>query len=179
MLVQKGLHEKVVDIVHVCRDFLVAVSSVRADRGQLQTIECALACQRLALVASRLSVGALGLIFPDNDGQECIMAQPVVVIQIFVTKAQGKQTLLQQIDQWMFDLFRISIIGKTGGELLDKPKPTLDLTQQDPAAIGRDSAPVKASDNFSRPDHLKFERLLVTLCFHETASSVKCKCCVQ
>jgi hypothetical protein len=68
------------------------------------------------------------------------------------------------------------MVGETRGEHLDKPKPTLDLTQEYPAAIGRDPTPVKPSDNFSPTDLLKFERLLGTLCFHETASSVKCKC---
>src|ERR1700724_3454116 len=99
-----------------------------------------------------------------------------MVVQIFVPQAQTKQPLFQQINQRMLDKFWISMVGETSRELLDKAKAFLDFPQQNPAAIRCNPSPIKPGYNFPPADLLKSKRPLSTLCLHETASSVKCKC---
>jgi hypothetical protein len=72
----------------------------------------------------------------------------------------------------MLDLLGIPMVREAGCELLDQTKPFFDLSQQDPPTIGTHPTAVKPGHDFTPTDLLKSERLLDTLCFHETASSV-------
>src|SRR6516165_12597534 len=99
-----------------------------------------------------------------------------MVVQIFVSQTQTEQPLLQQIDQRMLDPLRIPIIRKAGRELFDQTKPLLDLPQQNPTTVGAHPPAVKPGHDSPPADVLKSKRPSGTLCFHETASSVKCKC---
>ena len=172
MLNQERVRQKVVGRMNVRADLLVPVACVRSDRRQFQPVESALAGQRFAAIAIQLSVVSLRVCFPDDRRQQCVVAQPVVVVQIFVPEAQTEQPLLQQIDHRMLDLLGIPMIREAGGEHFDQTKPFFDLSQQDPPTIGAHPPAVKPGDDFAPTDLLKSERLSSTLCFHETASSV-------
>ena len=91
-------------------------------------------------------------------------------------QAQTEQPLLQQIDQRVLDQFRIAMVGETAREFLYEAKTLFNFPQQNPAAVRRDPSTVKPGHDFPTATLLKSERSLGTLCLHETASSVKCKC---
>src|SRR5260370_25041147 len=68
------------------------------------------------------------------------------------------------------------MVSETSRECRDEPKPFCNCRQQNPAAIRRRPSPVDRGYDFSSADLLKSKAPLGTLCLHETASSVKCKC---
>src|SRR6185312_14002448 len=68
------------------------------------------------------------------------------------------------------------MIGEAPGEPFHQAEPVFDLPQQDRTSIRCHPSSVESRDDFPAADLLKSERPLGTLCFHETASSVKCKC---
>src|ERR1700694_5127670 len=76
----------------------------------------------------------------------------------------------------MLDELRIAMVSEAGLEFLDEAKPFLNFPQQNSAAIRRDPSSIEPGYNFSSADLLKSKAPLGTLCLHETASSVKCKC---
>jgi hypothetical protein len=62
------------------------------------------------------------------------------------------------------------MVAEAGRKLLHDSEAIIDLLEQDAATVGRDAASVESTDDLTAPLDMKTERLLITLCFHETTS---------
>lgn len=128
VLGQKSIHEELMDRLQMGSNLLVPMLRVRTDRRQFQSVERALARQGFPTVARVLSIVAFRICLPDQRGQQRIVPQPVVIVEVFITQAQSEEPLLQQVDQRMLDALRIAMIGETGGEPFDESESVVDLS---------------------------------------------------
>ena len=76
----------------------------------------------------------------------------------------------------MQTLVRIAMIVEALREPSDQPRPLFDLAQQHSARVGRDRPAIEFSDDFPPTEGLQLEQLILTLCFHRTASVLAVKC---
>ena len=63
---------------------MIAATFTDADRRQLQTVQCALTRQRFTFVLFAVSLVALQIRLVTQQRQQGILAQAVMVIQIFI-----------------------------------------------------------------------------------------------
>lgn len=176
VLRQKGVDEKVLHGGELRGDLLVSAAGIGPDGREFQAIERALAGQRLAGVAWVLAARPGRVRLADEHGQQRIVPQPVVIDQILVAQTQTEDALLQKIHQRVLDGLGVAVVGETSGELRDESKAVVDLPQQQAAAVGTDRSAIKPRDDIASRQAVKLKRLWVTLCDHETASSLIRKC---
>jgi CRP-like cAMP-binding protein len=102
--------------------------------AQFETVEGALAGQRL-------------IPFPlaTEHGEERIMAQLLVIVQILIAKSQPKEALRQHRRQRMFDPVSSPLVGETVGQPTQQLDLAIRLTQQQRAAVAAHLAATKSS----------------------------------
>ena len=128
------------------------------------------------MIAPAAAILARGIALADHDGQERIVPQLVVIIEVFVTQGQSEDPLPQKLLDRVFDPFFVAMIGKTLSQLPDDARVLLDLSQQQTTGIRGDRAAVKPDRDSTAGEGLKIERLSLTLCGHWAASLLLDKC---
>ena len=79
-------------------------------------------------------------------------------------------TLRDQLENRVFNQFRIAMIREAVRELTEDPGAKLDLSQQQAAAVGTDRTAVESGGDFTPSEPLEFKLRCVTLCLHGAAS---------
>ncbi len=167
---EKEIGQERFHLAQVGRDLLVAAVLVGPRRREFESIERALAGQRLAAIPLSGTILSGGVLLTDQHGQERIVPQLVMVVKIFVAKRQAVDSLGNQVFDRVFGQFRDPVIGEATGESIDDSIFRFDFPQQQCPGIGRDGPAVKASQYFPLPEGLKTEPLRVTLCLHRITS---------
>lgn len=85
----------------------------------------------------------------DQNGEQGIVTQLIVIVEIFVSQTQAEDALLEKLFERVLDAIGIAIIGKAACELRDEAELGFDFPQQQSAGIGSDLAAVKASDDIA------------------------------
>lgn len=142
------------------------VSSSRLDQPSVGAP--ALAGQGFALVLGIDAVGPGDVLPSAEERQQRIVAELVVVVQVFVAQGQAHHPLEEEFLHSEFELLFIPMIGEAVGELADDAEPLFDLAEQQSAGVGGDHAAIEIGDDFSASVGLKQERLWVTVCHDET-----------
>src|SRR5262249_51833332 len=114
---------------------LVPAVLVCTDGGEFPTVEGALAGQRLTAIPRSVPGLAGGVAFADDGGQQGIVAEIVVVVEIFVSQGQAIDALSDELLEGVFDELGIAMVGETGGELADDAGEFFDFSQQQGAAV--------------------------------------------
>ncbi len=138
--------------------------------GQFQAIERALAGQGLAAVATSRPGLAGGVGLADDGGQQGVVPQVVVVVEVFIAQGQAVDPLGEQFFDGVLDEVGVAMIGEAAGELAEDAGDLLDLAEQQCPAVGGDVAAVEIGEDFSSAEHGKVEEGGVTLCLHRAAS---------
>ena len=161
---QERLHEERVDVAMPGDDLLVAALGVGPHRRQFQAIERALARQRLAsiLAAATVLAGRIGL--AHQHRQERIVAQGVVVVEVFVAQGQGEDPLGDQFVDGVLDQLGIAVVGEAGGESPENAGLGLHLPQQQAAGVRSDGPAVESGGDRPAAQGLEIELACVTLC---------------
>jgi len=155
-------------------DLLVPALGVGPDRREFEPIERALAGEGFALTLA-IAIEPERIFLADEVGHERIEAKLVVIVEIFVSQAKAKDSLLEQFDERVFDTFGIAVIGEAARELLDDSESLFDFAEKKPAAIGRDFPTIERRGNLARMEGVEFEMALCKLCHDETAPSLSAK----
>ncbi len=157
-------------------DLLIATPGIGSDRSQFESIQCALARQRLPLIPAG-AILTSGIRLPHQHGQQRIVTQIVVIVEVFISQTQSVHALSNQFFDRVLDQFRITMIDEAPHKPGDDPRSRLDLPEQQASGIGSDRPSVKSSDHLPPPQHSKHERLdwqltriNQTLCRQGTAS---------
>src|SRR5262245_16591124 len=169
VLLEEGLDEKGLQGIEMGDDLLVAAAGVGPHRSEFEAVERALAGQGPAAVAAPQTLVALGIFLADQDGQEGIVAQGVVVVEVFVAQAQAEDTLPQEFRERVFDPLGVAVIAEAARELLDEAELVLDFAQQQAARIGRDQSAVETRDDGAGAQVLEMQFGWITLCHSKTA----------
>ena len=141
---QKHLDEEVLDVAMPGDDFLVAALLVGPHGRQFQTVQRALARQRLAAIFASASIlaGRIGL--AHQHGQKRIVAKGVMVVEVFVAQGQGEYPLGHQFGHGVFDPLGIAVIGEAGGESPQNAGLGFHLPQQESAGVRSDGPAVES-----------------------------------
>ena len=138
--------QQLVNVLERATDLVVAVDAVG---GTLQTVQGRLAGQQR---------------------QYGVVAQLIVIVDIFVPQRDRIDALLDQLGDAVLDAFGIAMIVEAGGQSVEQPEPPIDLAEQRGSPVGADLASVEARC-YLPPEMLAKAVLLlltatVTMCGH-------------
>jgi hypothetical protein len=95
-----------------------------------------------------------------------ILAQLVVIVEVFVAQHQTEDPLPNQCLDPVLDVAAIALICEATGEPADQSKAAINLSQQQCARVRGDVAAVETSHHRARLNRFKFEQRRATLCPH-------------
>ena len=141
---------------------------------QLQPVERALARQGAAPILSATSILTGGIGYLTEHGKQRVLAQGVVIVEVFKAQRQPHHPLLDQRLHGVFDLISVPVIDKTAGLAFQNMCALLDLAQRQPATVGTDRAAIKFAHDNAASQSVKFQLTCSTLCLHKAAGSFGC-----
>ena len=175
VLLHERLDEEGLHGVQMSHDLFVAAGGVGPDGGEFEAVERALASQSLATIACPSTLASRRVFLADQDGEQRIVAETVVVVEVFVAQAEGEDALFEQLRERVLNQVGMPMIGETGSELVDEVELGFDLSQQEAAGIGGDGTSVEASDNLATAEVLEEQFRVVTVCHGVVVSVVGSK----
>ena len=122
------VHEELLQVRSLCNDLLVPRPLAQESPCGLQAVQRALARQRLATVASSPTAGPLQITLAAEQRQQRVGSKLVVVVEVFVAKAQAIDSLSQQRLQVMLDEPLVSQIEEALREPLNELLTALNFT---------------------------------------------------
>ena len=160
---QESIDQEAIDRLGVVDDPLVPILSVPF-RRQLQPVERALACQRLARI-SLLHQGC----------DQRIMTELVMVVEVLVAQRQCHHPLADQALHRVFHQLGVPIVAKAGCELTQQTRPPFDLSQQEPTAVRTELSAVKSGHDLTLSHPLETQLFNATLCLFHAAAPLSIK----
>jgi len=130
----------------------------------LQAIERALASQRLAVGPQHRAQLAR------QHRKRQVLAQLVVIIQVFVAQCETEDALSHQRLNLMLDIAPVAPIDEAVGEATHQPEAPVDLSEQQPAGVRGDGPAVETRHHRTSLDRFKLKQLRRTLCLHRVTS---------
>lgn len=121
------------------------------------------------------AVLALGIAFADEDGQQGVVAQAVLVVEVFVAQAQAEEALHEEFGEGVLDEVGVAVVAEAAGERLDEVELGFDLAEEQSAAVGGDRPAVEAGHPFAGSEVVEKEFGCGTLCPSVMASWVGMK----
>ena len=138
MGVEEQIHEQALDRSPVVPDLVIARR--RSVRSMLQSVQG-------RLTGERRAIRAFGFQLPGQRGQHRIVAQLIVIDEVFIAESDGEHPLADQRRQPVLDQVGAAIIAKTGSEPIDKPDRLVRGTQQQGAGVRRHPSGVERGDD--------------------------------
>src|SRR5262249_49932538 len=132
----------------------------------------ALAGQRLALVLGAGAALPGGIVLADEDGEQGVVAELVMVVEVLVAQAQAEDALLEEVRQGVLDLVGVAVVPEAAGQLVEEVEPGLEFAEEQPAGIGGDGGAVEAGDDVARSEAVEKQIGGVTRCQNARASWV-------
>jgi len=102
--------------------------------------------------------------FSHGRGEEWIVAEDVVVIEVFVAARDAEDALADELFGGVLDEGLLAVIDEALGEALEQPHAKRDLSQQHETAIGGRAAGVEVDTSSS--DALEVKVIIVALGAH-------------
>src|SRR5579859_5631069 len=101
----------------------------------------------MATVARAHAVLPQRVAFADQDGQQRVVAESIMIVEVLVAQAQAIETLLEQVRHRVLDEVGVAVIAETAGELFDEAELGFDFAQEQSTGVGGNVPAVKGSDN--------------------------------
>ena len=130
--------------------------------AQLQPIERRLAGQRRTILAPRRQLAG-------QHRHPRVVAQLVVIDQIFIAQRQRKNPLPDQCPDSVLDQFRRAAVGKTLGKPINQPDHPVRRSQQQGSGIRGHPAAIKSRHHPAALDGCKSKQIRATLCRHRVS----------
>ena len=96
-------------------------------------------------------------------GESAVLAQIIVVVQIFVAQRQTIYPLGHQIPHAVFDALGVAVIGEASDQAIQQADTLIHLAQQQSATVRSDSPTVKAANHLAPTQGLIFQLFWFTL----------------
>ena len=144
---QEEIDQQPTQCLAVSSDPFVTVRAGRFRRAQLQAVERARSGQRVppVLLAHPPFPGQIPL--THQQGESAVLAQIIVVVQVFVAQRQAIHPLGHQIPHTVFDALGVAVIGEASGQAVQQADTLIHLAQQQSATVRSDSPTVKAANH--------------------------------
>jgi hypothetical protein len=161
MRFEEKIHQQRIDPRTIAIDLVILRRM--ASRCMLQAIERALASQCLAVSPQHRAQLAR------QHRKRRILAQLIVIVQVFVAQCQAEDALSHQRLDLMLDIAGVAPIVEAVGETTHQPEAPVDLSQQQRAGVRGDVPAVETGHHRASLDRFKLEQLRCTLCLHRGA----------
>ena len=135
--------------------------------AQLQAIERRTAGQRHARRGRMQPVAAQGIGLVTGDGQERIVPERVVIVEVLVAQRQAAEPLGEQVFERVVAVARVAPVGEGLDQRARHAQTAIHLAHQQRAAIAGEIAAGKIRDHLAGAEVLKEERLVVTVCWRK------------
>jgi len=147
--VDEQLHEQRLQRIRIVVDPVIA-ARLAADRRVFETVQRALARQRrTALPASLERVG--------QQGQQRIVPQIVMVVEVLVAQGNAGDALRQQGPQGVYPEPGVAVILEARSHPVEEPDEAVDLPQQQRSGVRRDRSAVECGGYSAALEPLKYE----------------------
>ena len=107
--------------------------------------------------------GGEGRVAVDRRLSEQIMAQGVVIVEVFVALDEAEDALAQELLLGVGDEARVAVIGQGLAQILDQAKARVDLADERQAAVAGDLAALEGNLDFSAVEAVKTELGWITV----------------
>jgi len=135
MRFEEKIHQQRIDLRIVAIDLVILRRM--PPRRVLQAIERALAGQRFAVGPQhRVQLAR-------QHRKRRVLAQLVVIVQVFIPQCQAEDALSHQGLDLMLDIARVASIDEAVGEATHQPEALIDLSQQQCACVRGDVPTIK------------------------------------
>ena len=159
--------EKVVHGGDVGGDAVVAVMVRSRGAAILEPVQGALAGQRDAAVARPSARRAVQVLAPAGQGQQPVVAQLVVIVDILVAERQSEHPLADQGLEAVLDHGLVAAVIETAGEPLHDAEPLLEVAQENGAAVGAQGSTIEPGLDAAAEMGLKRDLSGDAVCRHE------------
>jgi hypothetical protein len=105
-----------------------------------------------------------GIFFADDHRQASIVAELVMVDEIFIAQAEAINALFDEVFEGMLDAVGVTMVGKTAGKLAEEAELIFDLAKQQSAGVGGDVPAGEGGEDIAASQGLEKQRVVVTLC---------------
>ena len=166
MSVEEQLDEQAFDGVRIVADLVV---SRGLGAAQFQPVQRRFARQRR-------TVGSLRLQLAGQHGQNRIMPQFIMVVQILIAEGNAHDALHHHGLDLVLDQLGCPGVGKAGGKAFRQPDRPVRLAQQQGPGVRGDRAAVETGHHLAAFQRWKFEQHRATLCRHWGAPSIRESC---
>ena len=163
MRFKEQIDQQRIDLCPVAIDLVVLRRM--APRRVLQTIERALASQRLAVGPQHRAQLAR------QHRERRVLAQLIVIVEVLVAERQTEDALSDQRVNLMLNIAGIAPIDEAVGEATYQSEATVDLSQQQRTCIRSDTSAVEPGYHRTPLNRFKFEQLRRTFCLHRGVTS--------
>lgn len=156
------LEDEVLNFPGISLELFVTGGTARGT--EFEPIEGGFSCQGDALIERVFTAGASQIGLSTSCREQRIVAQLIVIIEVFVAQGEAQNTLLEESLQWVLNEFLVARIVETSREFLENPHRASRLAQEKHATVGREETSREIRDDFAALKTLKFEGLLFTDC---------------
>ena len=163
--IEEQVNEQSFDGGRLVTDLVIAG---RRRLGEFEPIEGRLAGHRRA-------TGAAGLELAGQDRHHRIVAQLVVVDEVFIAERKTEDPLANERRHGVLDEFLPACITKAGGEPLDETNGPIGGAEQQRAGLAGDVTTVEIGDDAAALHGCKHIAACATLCRHRGASPSRLK----
>ena len=130
MRFEEKIHQQCIDLRIVTIDLVILRRM--PPRRVLQAIECAFAGQRFAVGPQHRAQ------LPRQHRKRRVLAQLVVIVQVFIAQRQAEDALPHQGLDLMLDIARVASIDEAVGKATHQPDAPVHLSQQQRACVRGD-----------------------------------------
>ena len=113
--------------------------------------------------SAKRGAGGEGRVAVDRRLSEQIMAQGVVIVEVFVALDEAEDALAQELLLGVGNEARVAVIGKDLAQILDQAKARVDLADERQATVAGDVAALEGNLDFSAVEAVKMELGWITV----------------
>ena len=136
----------------------------------LQTVQRRFAGDRSAIGPSRLQ-------FARQHGEQRIVSQSVMVVQVLIAQRQAEYPLTHERRNRMLDQRGIAPINKTARGAFDQLHGLVRAAQQQSPGVRRHRPPAEIGDHLALFHGCKFKQRRATLCLHRGIPAIRLSLC--
>ena len=134
--------------------------------AQFESVQRRLARHRSAVLAPRLELAG-------EDRHHRIMAELIVIDQVFIAQRQSKHPLADQRLDLVLDQPWAAKIAEAGGEAIDEADRPVGRAKQHRAGVRSDASPVESRHYGTSFDGFKSKQIRDTVCLHRGAPRIQ------
>jgi len=159
--VDEQLHEHRLQRIRIVLNPVVA-AGLTAGRRMLETVQRALARQRRTALPAALELAR-------QQGQQGVVPQIVVVVEVFVSQGNARNALRHQRPHRVFREPPVAVVREARRDSVEEPHEPVDLPKQQRPRVRRDRSAVERRGHPAALAPLKCEGKRLTLCWHRSS----------